>query len=40
MLFSAVFFIIYLGHSYFIQLEKLRSYDLENNIDNDTKLIG
>lgn len=40
MLFSAVFFIIYLGHSYFIQLEKLRSYDLDNNIDNDTKLIG
>ncbi len=39
-LFSAVFYIIYLGHSYFIQLEKLRGINLNtdemrNNMQND-----
>lgn len=29
MLFTAVFYIIYLGHSYFIQLQKLRGIELE-----------
>ena len=37
-LFSAVFYIIYLGHSYFIQLEKLRGIDLnKKDIDEDIK---
>ncbi len=40
MLFSAVFFIIYLGHSYFIQLQKIREIKLdEKDIDSEKKLI-
>lgn len=39
-LFSAVFYIIYLGHSYFIELEKLRSIELDvSDLKEDTKLI-
>lgn len=42
MLFTAVFYIIYLGHSYFIQLGKLRAIELDINPKKDeekTKLI-
>lgn len=40
MLFSAVFFIIYLGHAYFQELIKLRGIDLESEDKKDeTKLI-
>ena len=39
-LFSAVFYIIYLGHSYFIQLEKIRSLDLNlKEEDKQPKLL-
>lgn len=37
MLFTAVFFIIYLGHSYFQQLEKLRKAELEVSGKNDER---
>lgn len=37
MLFSAVFFIIYLGHAYFLELEKLRK--IENKVDDVDRLI-
>lgn len=43
MLFTAVFYIIYLGHSYFIQLAKLRSIDLNVNPkeeNEEVNLIG
>lgn len=41
MLFSAVFYIIYLGHSYFIQLQKLRGIELEvSEIKEEQKLIN
>ncbi len=37
-LFSAVFYIIYLGHSYFLQLEKLRGIDLNaKDINSDLR---
>jgi len=37
-LFSAVFYIIYLGHSYFIQLHKLRGIELDvSDIKTETK---
>lgn len=40
MLFSAVFFIIYLGHSYFIELSKLRGIELKvDDIKEEPKLI-
>ena len=40
MLFSAVFYIIYLGHGYFQELEKLRDIELEvSDIQSETKLI-
>lgn len=41
MLFSAVFYIIYLGHSYFIQLQKLRGIELDvSDIKEEQKLIN
>ena len=37
-LFSAVFYIIYLGHSYFLELEKLRGIDLKtSDINSENK---
>lgn len=40
MLFSAVFYIIYLGHSYFQELQKFRGIELEvSDIKEETKLI-
>ncbi len=39
-LFSAVFYIIYLGHSYFIQLQKLRGIELEiSDFEEEKKLL-
>ncbi len=37
-LFSAVFYIIYLGHSYLIQLQKLRGIELDINDFEDEKI--
>lgn len=40
MLFSAVFYIIYLGHSYFQELQKLRGIELDvSDIKPESKLI-
>ena len=40
MLFSAVFYIIYLGHSYFQELQKLRGIELDvSDIKTEPKLI-